>query len=208
MLTLLAQSFSPERVMALAEAILVCLTERPMTGYELAKAFDTSIGFFWRARHQQIYRELQQLRQRDFLDSKEVIQSGRPNKTIYAINARGLEHLKEWSAEGNERPPTRDDLLVKLYALDCVDLDAVRAQIAERLVKHRARLALYERIEAKRFSGRINDLRRTGWKLGLQLGLIAERGNIAWCEEALRVLAAHAVKPQRTARERRHKAAV
>ena len=48
--------------MALADAILVCLTERPMTGYELAKTFDSSMGFFWRASHQQIYRELQQLR--------------------------------------------------------------------------------------------------------------------------------------------------
>ena len=50
--------------MALGDAILACLTERPMTGYELAKTFDTSIGFFWKADHQQIYRELSKLRER------------------------------------------------------------------------------------------------------------------------------------------------
>ena len=50
--------------MALADAILACLTERPMTGYELAKTFDSSIGFFWKADHQQIYRELSKLRER------------------------------------------------------------------------------------------------------------------------------------------------
>jgi hypothetical protein len=33
--------------LALGDAILACLTERPMTGYELAKTFDASIGFFW-----------------------------------------------------------------------------------------------------------------------------------------------------------------
>ena len=44
--------------MALGDAILACLTEHPMTGYELAKTFDASIGFFWKADHQQIYREL------------------------------------------------------------------------------------------------------------------------------------------------------
>ena len=32
-------------VVALGDAILACLTERPMTGYELAKTFDNSIGF-------------------------------------------------------------------------------------------------------------------------------------------------------------------
>jgi len=48
--------------MALGEAILVCLTERPMSGYDLAKNFDASIGFFWKSSHQQIYRELGKLR--------------------------------------------------------------------------------------------------------------------------------------------------
>ena len=45
-------------LVALGDAIHACLTERPMTGYELAKTFDSSIGFFWKADHQQIYREL------------------------------------------------------------------------------------------------------------------------------------------------------
>lgn len=177
--------------MALAEAILVCLTERPMTGYELAKTFDNSIGFFWRAAHQQIYRELQALRRAGFVDGEDVIQTGRPNKTVYAINPAGLAHLKVWSREDCGRPPVRDDLFVRLYALDCVDLAALYDQVRERLVRHKARLALYERIEAKSFSRPIKDLRRTGLKLGLQIGLIAERSNIAWCELALETLAAH-----------------
>lgn len=177
--------------MALAEAILVCLTERPMTGYELAKTFDTSIGFFWRAAHQQIYRELQGLRRAGYVDSEDVIQTGRPNKTVYAINQAGLDRLEAWSRDAAERPPVRDDLFVRLYALDCVDLAALHAQVRDRLVMHRARLALYERIEAKKFSGRIKDLRRTGLKLGLQIGLISERSNIAWCELVLETLAAH-----------------
>lgn len=191
--------------MALAEAILVCLTERPMTGYELAKTFDNSIGFFWRAAHQQIYRELQALRRAGFVDGEDVIQTGRPNKTVYAINAAGLDHLKAWSREDCERPPVRDDLFVRLYALDCVDLAALYDQVRERLVRHKARLALYERIETKSFSRPIKDLRRTGLKLGLQIGLIAERSNIAWCELALETLAAHLPA---ASRPRKHKAQV
>ena len=188
--------------MALAEAILVCLTERPMTGYELAKAFDTSIGFFWRAAHQQIYRELQHLSRDRLVDHEEVIQSGRPNKTVYAINAAGLAHLKAWSREGNDRPPVRDDLFVRLYALDCMDLEALYAQVRDRLTKHKARLALYERIEQKRFAGRSRDLRRTGLKLGLQIGLIAERSNIAWCELALETLRPHLPAAHRPRRQK------
>jgi len=188
--------------MALAEAILVCLTERPMTGYELAKTFDNSIGFFWRAAHQQIYRELHALRRAGFVDGEDVIQTGRPNKTVYAINPAGLAHLKAWSRQDCERPPVRDDLFVRLYALDCVDLLALHAQVRERLVKHKARLALYQRIEAKSFSGRVKDLRRVGLKLGLQIGLIAERSNIAWCELALETLAAHLPAANRSRKQK------
>ena len=75
--------------MALGDAILACLTERPMTGYELAKTFDSSIGFFWKADHQQIYRELSKLRDRGFIQGREVVQSGKPNKLIYTLTPEG-----------------------------------------------------------------------------------------------------------------------
>lgn len=188
--------------MALAEAILVCLTERPMTGYELAKSFDSTIGFFWRAAHQQIYRELQHLRAASLVESKDVVQTGRPNKTIYAINAAGLAHLRAWSRTPTQRPPARDSMLVKLYALEQVDLDALCEEISARLVQHRARLALYERIREKRFSGRINDLRRTGWRLGLDYGLMIERNLATWCESALATLEGHRGQAKGARRQR------
>lgn len=175
--------------MALSEAILICLTEHPMTGYELAKTFDRSIGFFWRASHQQIYRELQSLREARLVDSKEVIQAGRPNKTIYTITRQGLGHIAEWSRELSDRPPVRDNMLLKLYALDRIDLTALRAEIAGRLGKHRLRLEVYERILAKRYAARPLGVRETGRLLGLKVGLMTERGYIAWCEEALATLA-------------------
>lgn len=191
--------------MALAEAILVCLTERPMTGYELAKTFDTSIGFFWRASHQQIYRELRLLRSERLVDSKEVLQSGRPNKTVHTITKRGRERIRTWSRETSDRPALRDNMLVKLYALDQVDLDALKNEIADRLLKHRTRLQIYERILAKRYSGRRMGLHQTGWLLGLRIGLTIERGYVGWCEDALATLAALPASdaaPARPARKR------
>ena len=44
--------------MSLAHALLTSLLEQPSSGYELARRFDKSIGHFWQATHQQIYREL------------------------------------------------------------------------------------------------------------------------------------------------------
>lgn len=191
--------------MALGEAILVCLTERPMTGYELAKTFDSSIGFFWRASHQQIYRELQRLRDDGLVDSREVIQSGRPNKTVHRIGRKGLDHVRRWSRDLGERPPVRDNMLLKLYALDRIDLAALGTEIADRLLKHRARLAIYERILARNYAGRALTPRETGRLLGLKVGLMTERGYVQWCEEALVALEdiQGPVKTRRKARQAR-----
>jgi len=107
---------------ALGDAILACLTERPMTGYELAKTFDASIGFFWKADHQQIYRELTKLRDRGHIQGREVVQSGKPNKLVYTLTPEGRAALKHWAARPSRPASIKDDLLVRLYALDSVDM--------------------------------------------------------------------------------------
>ena len=84
--------------MALGDAILACLTERPMTGYELAKTFDSSIGFFWKTDHQQIYRELSRLRDRGHIQGREVVQSGKPNKLVYTLTPEGRAAFRHWAA--------------------------------------------------------------------------------------------------------------
>src|SRR5664279_3339153 len=102
---------------ALGDAILVLLTERPMTGYELAKTFDTSIGFFWRADHQQIYRELTRLRDRGHIQGREVVQSGKPNKLVYTLTSDGRAALRQWAARPSKASSIKDDLLVRLMHL-------------------------------------------------------------------------------------------
>src|SRR3954462_9912438 len=82
-LCIMSNTVNPEAgVVALGCAILACPTERPMTGYELAKTFDNSIGFFWKADHQQIYRELTKLRDRGHIQGREGGRSGNRTKLV------------------------------------------------------------------------------------------------------------------------------
>ena len=176
--------------LALGDAILACLTERPMTGYELAKTFDASLGFFWKADHQQIYRELSKLRERGHLQSREVVQSGKPNKLVYTLTPEGRAALRHWAAQPSVPPPIKDDLLVRLYALDSVDIEPLRADLMARLEHHRDRFNRYDRILKKRFPDGIASPADTGKLLGLRIGLRFERGVAEWCEEALDALSA------------------
>jgi DNA-binding PadR family transcriptional regulator len=175
---------------ALGDAILVCLTERPMTGYELAKTFDTSIGFFWRADHQQIYRELTRLRDRGHVQGREVVQSGKPNKLVYTLTSEGRAALRQWAARPSSPASIKDDLLVRLYALDCVDIDPLRADLMARLEYHRDRFSRFEHILRKRFSQGAASSADTGKLLVLRMGLRYERAVVEWCEEALDTLSA------------------
>jgi DNA-binding PadR family transcriptional regulator len=176
--------------MALSDSILVLLTEQPMSGYDLAKLFDASIGFFWTADHQQIYRELGRLKEKGHVDVHEVIQSGRPNKLIYTITPSGLAALKTWSQKPRAPAPIKDDLLVRLYALEHVDIGALRVQLVQRRDLHADRLRRFQAILERHFSGERLSLSQTGRLLALRMGLRYEQACIEWCEESLQCLPA------------------
>jgi DNA-binding PadR family transcriptional regulator len=175
---------------ALGDAILACLTEGPMTGYELAKTFDASIGFFWKADHQQIYRELSRLRDRGHIQGREVVQSGKPNKLVYTLTTEGRAALKHWAARPSSPASIKDDLLVRLYALDSIDIEPLRDDLMARLEHHRDRFARYERLLNKRFPQGTASTADTGKLLLLRMGLRHERAVAECCEEALDALSA------------------
>jgi len=185
--------------MALGDAILACLTERPMTGYELAKTFDSSIGFFWKADHQQIYRELSKLRDRGHIQGREVVQSGKPNKLIYTLTPEGRTALRHWAARPSTPPSIKDDLLVRLHALDSIEIEPMRTDLMARLEHHRDRHENYERILKKRFpEGTASDVLDLGNLLLLQLGARHEQMVADFCEEALEALSAMSGKGKDT----------
>lgn len=171
--------------MALSEAILICLTERPMSGYDLAKTFDASIGFFWRASHQQIYRELGKLSEKGFVKSQEIAQSGKPNRIVHTITKAGRTHLKTWSIKPNKLPSTKDELLVKFYALEGVDLGALKEQVFVRLEEHQSRLARYHQIKERFYSGTNLTLNQKGKLMVLEMGMKEQAHRIDWLEKAL-----------------------
>jgi DNA-binding PadR family transcriptional regulator len=161
-----------------------------MTGYELAKTFDSSIGFFWKTNHQQIYRELSRLRDRGYIQGREVVQSGKPNKLVYTLTPDGRAAFRHWAARPSMPASIKDDLLVRLYALDSVDIEPLRTDLMARLEYHRDRYGRYERILNKRFPQDIASPADMGKLLSLRIGLRYERMVAEWCEEAITALSA------------------
>ncbi len=135
--------------MALDHALLVPLSEQAGSGYELTRRFDRSIGFFWGATHQQIYRVLRRVEDRGWVEATVVPQDGRPDKKDYRVSAAGARELARWIAAPTEPGRLRDELAVKIRAAAHGDADALRAEVAQHRDRHAERLAHYRAMEHK-----------------------------------------------------------
>ena len=140
--------------MALEHALLVALRERPASGLELARRFDRSIGFFWHATHQQIYRVLGRMVADGWLAATAVAQTGKPDKKEYAVSPAGEQVLADWLAAETPVEPLRSELAVKLRGASyggAAGRRAVRALVERHLAEHHARLAAYHRMVAEQY---------------------------------------------------------
>ena len=175
--------------MALEHAILVSLNERAGSGYELARRFDKSIGFFWGATHQQIYRVLKRMDDAGWVDAESVAQEGRPDKKVYCVSDAGRDELARWIAEPSEPAELRDELAIKLRAAEFGDVGSLRAEVARHRDCHAERLDLYRLMEKRDFPVP-DQLSGTALHqyLVLRGGIRVEEGFTDWCQEVLDAL--------------------
>jgi DNA-binding PadR family transcriptional regulator len=176
--------------MALAHAIMTALIDSDLSGYELARDFETSLGFFWHASHQQIYQELHKLAKKGWLNKREVHQSGKPNKIVYGMTKAGREALSEWILGTSKVQVAKDELVIKLYNLSPGNAAHLAAEITERREQMMSLLYTYEKIRLRHYSDPLSlPTRSKGVYLALSRGLGHGQQFLAWCDEALALIA-------------------
>ncbi len=176
--------------MALSHAIMTALIEDEMSGYELAKSFDSSLGLFWRASHQQIYQELRKLGEKGWLVSRKVAQDGKPGKIAYRLTRDGRAGLETWVMGDSKLRDSKDDLLIKLYNLSHHNVAHLIAELESRREQVMGRLYLYERIRRGHYDDPQSlSIRRKGVYLALTAGVSHGEQFLSWCDDALQMLA-------------------
>jgi PadR family transcriptional regulator, regulatory protein AphA len=118
------------RISATEAAVLALLTRGEMSGYDLQRAAESAGGFFWAPTKSRIYAVLPLLVDRGFATSREVVQSGRPNKQLYKITKAGRSAVQAWLEEPPTFEPERAPMLLKLYFGDLVSPETLRAHVA------------------------------------------------------------------------------
>jgi PadR family transcriptional regulator AphA len=174
--------------MSLRYVILTALSEQDLTGYQITKEFDLVLGNLWSASHQQVYRELAKLADEGLASFEMEAQTGKPDRKVYSLTASGKDALTNWIEEPVALAPTRNALLVKLYA------GASRNTLLEHVTRFksscRAALAEYRWLADRYYPEALEDMEN--WKkrafLTLRYGITQREAQVAWAEEAEQVI--------------------
>ncbi|WP_292980307.1 PadR family transcriptional regulator [Mycobacterium sp.] len=175
--------------MALPHAILVSLCEQSGSGYELTHRFDRSIGYFWSATHQQIYRTLRTMEADGWVSATVVAQQGRPDKKVYTVSDAGRAELARWIAAPMARGGGSRELAVKLRGAAFGDRAALREQVLVLRAERARLLDAYRGFEKKQFPDPAS-LRDSALHqyLVLRGGIRTEEGTVDWLDEVATAL--------------------
>ena len=174
--------------MSLPHALLTALVERPSSGADLVRRFDRSIGYFWQATHQQIYRELGRLEQAGWVQSEPVAE-GPGRQRAYKVLPAGRKELKRWVTVQDPPVALRDALMVRLRAEAALGPSGLERVIQRRIESAQQRLQDYLQIEQRDFAAALDSRERKLQHLVLKAGIAAERMRIEQAREALEILA-------------------
>lgn len=175
--------------MALSHALLTSLLEKSSSGYDLARRFDKSIGFFWHATHQQIYRELGRMEAAGWIASSSAPDAGKTRKRIYRVRPPGQAELLRWTAEPSAPMDLRDEFMVRLRADAALGSLDLAPELERRIALHQDKLALYREIEQRDFAAGTGMVRAASiHHMILKKGILYEENSIAWAQEMLDLL--------------------
>jgi DNA-binding PadR family transcriptional regulator len=131
-------------VTTLGYALLGVLARAPSSGYSVAQQMKRPVGFFWHARHSQIYPALAALEAAGLVRHTVVPQRDRPAKKVYAVTDAGRAALRAWVTAPLDAPLVRDELVLRAYCVWQADPAAARMLFERHAALHEAQLAQYE----------------------------------------------------------------
>jgi hypothetical protein len=108
-------------------------------------------------------------------------------KRVYSITDAGLSALAAWVTQPPQSEPSRDEMLLKAYAICTTNRADARALVQGHADEHRARLAEYEAIHEQVVQAHPGGQPRAdhqdfGSLAALRYGIGYEQHRIEWCE--------------------------
>lgn len=136
--------------MSLKYALLGMLSIRPMSGYDIKKFFDQSVGLIWNATHSQIYVQLDQMENDGLVEKRSIIQEGRPNKNLYRATDKGFRELQRWLAEPINAPDYKDEFMLRFFFSDFLDRGILKSHLENAKLLMNKKLQALEKVAERK----------------------------------------------------------
>lgn len=162
------------------------LSLSPMSGYEIRKLIDESIGEFWTESFGQIYPTLKRLATAEMVTVKVEREEGRAERKVYTLTLKGEQRLREWLHVPAQEQVPRNELLLKIFFGRLIPVEGIMDQVKS------FRAVLEGRIE--RYAGTAERLKQQYpqhpdlpfWLMTTSFGLHEARALRDWCDETLK----------------------
>src|SRR3954470_9910492 len=104
-----------------AAAVLGMIALGARSGYEIQRAAELSLRFFWALGPPQIYAELRRLEEAGLVRGRDEAR-GRRARRVYAVTAKGRRALRRWlTAPGSGTLELRDAELLRIFFADALE---------------------------------------------------------------------------------------
>lgn len=163
-------------------AILGLISKQPMSGFDIKKAVDQGIGYFWNESYGQLYPILKTLAAEGLVEMAIEQTSGKPDRHVYSITSTGLQELRSWLMRPVEAQRVRNTLLLRLFFGDNVPTTVSIQQIEGVCNFSRGLLAQFEQLEP------IFKQRPAFEYITLMFGMTYHKTIVEWGEQAIQLL--------------------
>jgi len=159
------------------------LTFAEMSGYDVLKAVEGSIGYFFSPAKSHVYSELRKLVKAGYATERQVRQKDRPDKRLYKITSGGRKALHQWLARDDEEPETHSsEVTLKLFFGEEMDREALLTKM-----KRYREGSLAELEEFKKLEKLIADQDEVFFPyMTLRCGLAHARATLRWADETIK----------------------
>jgi PadR family transcriptional regulator, regulatory protein AphA len=166
-------------------ALLGLLSISPMSGYDMKKFTDISLGYFWSENYGHIYPILRKLEEEGLIRKHTEHTRGKPDRNVFRLTAKGEKVLDTWLEHPADKYPIRDEFLLKLFFGLRIPREAVEKKLREERKQIEAYLAELEALET-RVSADYGDKEDLPyWLMTLDFGKAFAIMIRDWCGECL-----------------------
>jgi DNA-binding PadR family transcriptional regulator len=169
-------------------ALMGVLTLGPMSGYDIKKTIEVSLGNFWSESYGQIYPILKSLVAEGLATATVETRAGKPNRKVYALTQAGREELDRWLHGPVEYDVGRSELLLKLFLSWQVPVIESLRKVEDFRELHKGLLRQYEGIERWLKETEAEHPGLPYWLMTVSYGKHVTRALTDWCDETLATL--------------------